>query len=200
MQLHSISSRYILHRMTEETKNVLTEIKQGNDKVLEKIYVKNYRKVERFVVENSGTSADARDIYQESFLSFWRNIQEDKFIPQSEHSLEAYLFTIAKNKWTDYLRSANFKVKRMTNEESTLSQLAELSPEKEEEFENAIAKIKTAFPKIGQNCQELLTQFYYLKQPLKLIATTFGWTEATAKNNKYRCLQKLRELSNSNLK
>lgn len=183
--------------MAANTEELISGILRGDDKLLEKLYVKNYKKVERYVLANNGSAADAQDIYQEAFLSLWRNIQEGRFIPEQAHSLDAYLFSIAKNKWTDYLRSANFRVKRLTTDESTMNHATESEIETDDTFEKSISKVKSAFVQLGENCRELLTQFYFQKHPLRQIASHFGWTEASAKNNKYRCLQKLRELSNN---
>jgi DNA-directed RNA polymerase specialized sigma24 family protein len=40
----------------------------------------------------------------------------------------------------------------------------------------------------------VLTLYYFMKQSMSKIAAVFSWTEATAKNNKYRCLQRLRNM------
>ena len=53
-------------------------------------------------------------------------------------------------------------------------------------------KMKLHFARMGNPCKDVLHRFYFLKQSLSEIAADFSWTEATAKNNKYRCLQKLR--------
>ncbi|HEY0040609.1 MAG TPA: hypothetical protein VGB71_08105, partial [Flavisolibacter sp.] len=57
-----------------------------------------------------------------------------------------------------------------------------------------LAAVRENFTKLGNNCRELLNRFYFQKESLRTIALAFQWTEATAKNNKYRCLQQLREL------
>lgn len=62
-----------------------------------------------------------------------------------------------------------------------------------EEDAPAIMKIKEQFKKLGSTCREVLIRFYYRKESLRLIAGHFDWSEATARNNKYRCLQQLRE-------
>lgn len=51
----------------------------------------------------------AKDIYQEAFLAVWQNIKKGAFQPRNESALQGYLFQIAKNKWTDELRSARYK-------------------------------------------------------------------------------------------
>ena len=169
----------------------LLALKSNNERALKDLYVANYKKVERFVKDNSGSEEDARDIYQEAFIAMWRNIQLNKFNPVTENSIEAYLFQIAKYKWLDHLRSS--AVKKTT----TLSDHYENMMTFEELNDNDVqllTVIKEKFKQLGSSCRDLLTRFYYRKQSLKKIAAALDWTEATAKNNKYRCMERLRAL------
>ena len=67
-------------------------------------------------------------------------------------------------------------------------------PEATEEQEEQLQQMKTHFAKLGSTCKDVLLRFYYKKESLRNIATSQGWTEATARNNKYRCLQQLKGL------
>lgn len=168
-------------------------IKANDDNVLKALYHDNYSKVESYVLTNSGTTDQAKDIYQEAFISVWRNIQLDKFIPAGETSLAGYLYQVAKNKWLDHLRSSHH-TKVIPIEFAEVSMRPE-EPLTADENEYVIM-VKKNLQKLGEDCRKVLTKFYYHKQSLKVIAEEFNWTEATARNNKYRCLQRLRELVN----
>lgn len=63
-----------------------------------------------------------------------------------------------------------------------------------DEEQHYIEKVEQHFKNLGEPCREVLTLFYFLKKNMQQIAANFLWTEATAKNNKYRCLQRLRNL------
>ena len=52
-----------------------------------------------------------------------------------------------------------------------------------------------AFKKLGKECKELLEVFYFEKKSLREIAAQFNIGEASARNKKYRCIQKLRSLT-----
>ncbi len=169
----------------------LDAIKANDEKALQHLYAANYPAVERYVVQNSGSSDDAKDIFQEAFVAMWRNIHLGKFVPTGEGSLNAYLFQIARYKWMDHLRST--LVKKTT----TLEEKHEHTMTFEEVNDKDIEKlniIKEKFKQLGKNCRELLILFYYRKQSLKDIAELLEWTEATAKNNKYRCMERLRTM------
>lgn len=165
----------------------LTEaIRQNDEKVLKWIYQKNFPKVQQMVLTNSGSVDQAKDLYQEAFLTFWTTLKTGKFHPENDSALFGFLYRIAKNKWLDTVRSSTFKQ----------TVFPEVFPEKmEEEQEDKEAhysQIEGAFAKLGENCKELLTRFYFQKESLSVLSAHFGWTEASTKNNKYRCMEKLR--------
>lgn len=165
---------------------LIEAIRQNDERVLKWIYQKNYPKVQQIVLANSGTVEQAKDIYQETFLVFWMNIKTKKFIPVNESAISGYIYQISKNKWLDTVRSQSFKK----------TVYPDILPEKMEvevdDNESSLVRIENAFAKMGDTCRELLTRFYYQKDNLTTLAVHFGWTEATAKNNKYRCMEKLR--------
>jgi len=174
----------------DSLKQVLA-IKANDEKALKHLYQNNYPTVERYVLNNNGTGDEAKDIFQEAFISLWRNIQLDKFQPQREASLDAYLFRIAKNKWMDHLRS-NKRYRK--NSIAGIERLEETSKQLGKEEEDYLEKVKLHYAYLGAPCKDVLYRFYFLKQSMMQIAEFFSWTEATAKNNKYRCLQKLRNM------
>lgn len=166
-------------------------IKANDEAALKSLYESNYRTIEMYVLKNNGCTDQAKDIYQEAFIAMWRNIQLEKFYPESENALDAYLCQIARNKWLDHLRSKSYQNKRpICDLEHKLS--AETL--EEEEDNRFIDDVKKYFEKLSDNCKEVLTLFYYKKESMKKIALRFAWTDATARNNKYRCLQRLREI------
>jgi len=169
----------------------INAIKANDSQALKSLYQDNFYKVEKYVLNNNGSVEQAQDIYQEAFIAVWRNIQLEKFYPENETALAGYLFRIAKNKWLDYLRSSQHKKVIPMNQADIELPAEEVTTEAENEY---IIAVKKNFKELGDNCQQVLTRFYYHKESLKLIAKTFDWTEATARNNKYRCLQRLREL------
>ncbi|WP_111668887.1 RNA polymerase sigma factor [Algoriphagus litoralis] len=169
------------------TQEKLTEgIRQNDERIIKWIYQKNFLKVQQMVLANSGTMEQAKDLYQEAFLSFWTGIKTGKFHPENNSALGGYLYQIAKNKWLDVVRSSGFK----------MTVFPEVMPEKvqeeQEDKEGYYLQIEGAFAKLGETCKELLTRFYYQKESLSALSTHFGWTEASTKNNKYRCMEKLR--------
>ncbi|MAY21614.1 MAG: hypothetical protein CMC74_02435 [Flavobacteriaceae bacterium] len=180
---------------------LVSKIKLNDEAVLKQLYQDNYTKVEAYVLKNNGTMPQAKDLYQDAFITLWQNIKQDKFIPKNESALQGYLYQIAKNKWLDFLRSSRYKkTNLLRDEDSAMSESFE-EIEKNTALENE-AKIKStmeAFKKLGSSCQEILKEFYFSKTSLREIAEKLNIGEASAKNKKYRCLQKLKEIAQTQI-
>lgn len=174
---------------------LVSAIESNNEAVLKKLYQGNYPRVEAYILKNSGTMPQAKDIYQEAFLAVWQNIKKGAFQPQNESALQGYLFQIAKNKWTDFLRSASFKKTVHTDDFFSLTE--ETSGIEEATIKEAqLQQAMKAFTKLGKECKQLLSAFYFQHQSLREIAETFKIGEASARNKKYRCMQQLKEWAN----
>ncbi|RYY30959.1 MAG: sigma-70 family RNA polymerase sigma factor [Chitinophagaceae bacterium] len=169
----------------------IVRLKANDDLLLETIYKTGFPGIKKYIIQNNGTEDDAKDIYQEAFIIMWRNVQLDKISFRGFEQLQGYLYRIAQYKWLDHLRSSRVKhTSAMPDTEIETDMNSETDIE-----ENAyIATVRQHYAAMGNPCKEVLKRFYFLKQSMAQIASNFSWTEATAKNNKYRCLQKLRNM------
>jgi RNA polymerase sigma factor (sigma-70 family) len=183
--------------LTNSTSLVINSIKQNDSSVLKQLYSINYPKIEQLILKNNGNKDDAKDIYQEAFLAVWKNIKQDKFKPQNESSINGYIYTIAKNKWMDVLRSQGYK---KTIVASQLNYF-EIKDEENNGIDDDILKDKRlqdvmlAFKHLGEACKSLLRKFYFEKKSMNLIAEELALDSASTRNKKYRCMQKLREIA-----
>ncbi|MFB6318427.1 RNA polymerase sigma factor [Saccharicrinis sp. FJH54] len=169
------------------SRELIEGFKNNATHILSTIYSSQYIKLERYVLANNGNSEQAKDIFQEAFVALWRNIREDRFVPGSESEVNGYLYRIAKNKWLDYLRSVGYKKK------TALENQHDVAEEAEGDKEQKYRLVEQGLRKLGEKCRDILSRFYFRKQSMADIADAFGWTEASARNNKYRCIQQLRE-------
>lgn len=172
-------------------------IKTNDESVLKQLYQDNYKKVEFYIVQNNGSMPQAKDTYQEAFLAVYQNIKAEKFVPANETALQGYIYQIAKNKWRDYLRSSRYKkTTAMIDNYHPIDDNSEIDEfndheEKDQKLEVTIA----AFGKLGSECKDLLTRFYFNKKSLRDIASSLNLEETSARNKKYRCMQKLRNIA-----
>ncbi len=151
------------------------------------LYQSQFPKLRRFVLANNGNEDQAKDVFQEAFIITWENIRKGMFIPSSNSDVNAYLFRVGKNKWLDYVRSSGFK------KNISLEIQHDRFGEEAEDKESALQWVEKGLKTLGEKCRDLLKRFYYRKESMSMIANNFGWTEQTARNNKYRCIQQLRD-------
>lgn len=183
----------------EKQFELVTAIKANNERVLHKLYTENFYKTEQYILRNSGTMPQAKDTYQEAFITVWRNIKDGKFVPENETAVQGYLYQIAKYKWLDFLRSSRYK-KTTPFEPLENNFDMDISESIDKESEKKRKQTMKAFEKLGVECKKLLTDFYYNKKSMRKIASEFEIEEASARNKKYRCINKLRALTLSPIK
>lgn len=170
---------------------LIDAIKSNDNKILKQLYVNNFRKTEHYILKNSGSQNEAKDIYQEAFISMWNNVKNDSFIPKNDSALQGYLYQIAKNKWLDVLKSKRFKSTQSLTEERILF-LKQDETKENDDFDKKINTTMSAFKVLGQPCKDLLKTFYFEKKSLRDIASALNIEESSVRNKKYRCMEKLR--------
>lgn len=163
---------------------------------LKAFYLSNFSSVKSYVLLNSGTEEDAKDIYQEAFIIAWRKVQDNSFTEVYENALPAFIFKIAKYKWLDELRRKKTGQVKTIISENHASENADVFEidENDKLIELIVEKLKL----LDERCRNLLTQFYYERKKIKDLAAENNWSDVTAKNNKYRCLEKLRKIVKEN--
>ncbi|WP_298554859.1 sigma-70 family RNA polymerase sigma factor [uncultured Algibacter sp.] len=170
-------------------------IKSNESDILKHFYTTNYKKVEFLILKNSGSIEHAKDIYQEAFISVWTQIKNDKFIPKNDTALQGYLYQIAKNKWMDVLRSKSFRNSKSLDYETLTFIKDETNNDEDTDLKsNKLKLAMETFKNLGQPCKQLLSIFYFEKKSLKEIASELKIEENTARNKKYRCMEKLRAM------
>jgi RNA polymerase sigma factor (sigma-70 family) len=181
---------------TAHSHQIIEGLKRNDERILKSLYQTNYYKVEALVLKNNGTKEHAKDIYQEAFIAVWHNVKDEKFIPQNETALQGYLYSISKNKWMDHLRSKHYRKTVVVSKLNHFEPSDNGHETKDDDIikENRLEGIMEVFKTMGSPCKELLTTFYFEQKSLRDIADTLQIEENTARNKKYRCMEKLREL------
>ncbi len=164
--------------------------------LLKDFYIAEYPKTKYYILKNGGTLDNAKDVFQDAFFACWKKLSTGQSSPKNKSEIEAYLFTTAKNKWIDQIRVSGKKKTISIDEKAHQLPADEATPITEaHEKEKQLTITLTAFENLGQACKDLLTWFYFHKMSLKTIAESLDMEEASAKNKKYRCIQKLKELA-----
>ena len=165
-------------------------VKHNNDAVLRALYKKYYTIVLKYVVNNSANSEVAPDIYQETIIVLYENVQKPGF--QLSCQLQTFIFSIAKRLWLKHLRN-NGQITRFKDDEE--EDVVDVTEEITEHLkkESDIEKMNACMENLGGPCKTLLTDFYVYKLSMDEISDKFGYTNAdNAKTQKYKCLQRLK--------
>ena len=158
---------------------------------LKQIYDRYFGQIARHVQANGGGEADALDVFQDSVVALYVNARSGKYTVREDSQLGTYLHGIARNVW----RAKQRKASKLATV-SLLDGQGEAAPSEDEELLQRVDQLDAAFATLGGKCRRLLRLFYYEKLSLKRIAELMTFTEKTAKNNKYRCMQELRKTLN----
>ena len=164
----------------------------GNNDVLSALYKKYYNIVLKFILYNSGTSAAAQDIYQETIIVLYESVKKPGF--ELKCQLQTYIFSIAKRLWLKELKKNGRTFLFKESEENNLVDVSEDLKEFDEK-EAEIEKMNNSLIDLGEPCSELIKDFYINKLSMEEIAEKFGYTNAdNAKTQKYKCLQRLKKI------
>jgi RNA polymerase sigma factor (sigma-70 family) len=103
---------------------------------------------------------------------------------------------VSKYRWFENLKSARVKYNVRLNPE--FDQANEDTMEKLYTESKKLEYLAKIFDQLGEKCRRMLSLYYYKKMPLAMIAEQMGYTPKSAKNEKYRCMQKLKALHQKN--
>lgn len=165
----------------------------GNpEDLLKQLYADNYPWLENYVRQNSGNSADAEDIFQESIAAAWINLKEDRF-KGNKAQFYAYLRQICRYKWINQIRSAD-RSKVIYSDALLDKEVGVNGHEVLKEQLQQSGLLQECFARLGARCKQVLRLFYYKRKSLGEIAADTGNTEESIKTIKYRCMMQLRKL------
>ncbi len=168
------------------------QIRQGDSGALKKLYKDNYPSIAHFVLNNSGTDTEAKDVYQESIIVFYEKIQNPAF--QLNCLVKTFLYSVARRLWFKRLSEKNRYVGKITDYEDFVD-FSEAETENIHEGEERFRQMEQALEQIGEPCQTILKDFYIHKHSMQEIAEKMGYTGTdNAKTQKYKCLQRLKKL------
>lgn len=152
------------------------------------LYKEHFRTVKQYVLQNSGTTSDAEDMFQEAMTVLWLSVKEERFSAGNDPG--GFLFRVAKYKWLDVVRSAAHKHMKVVHSEQLLERPAEVGTDVEER----LARLRGVYETLDDKCRQVLDRFYFERKDLAAIAGEMGVTEESIRTIKYRCMMKLRAL------
>jgi len=172
----------------------------GDRKATNEIYQQHFPIVKGWLIKNGGSAADAADLYQEAMVVLFGKSQDIDFRLTS--SIGTYLMAVSKHLWYK-------KLERQIRDPVYLKE--DLGADEDEggtqyaddvnghlEREGHFEQLNVALEQVGEPCRSLLKAYYHKDMSMQEITSAFGYTNPdNAKNQKYKCLTRLRKIFNS---
>ncbi len=147
--------------------------------------------VVNLICTNSGTEQEAKDVYQEAVIAFYERAQQQDFVLTCK--IKTYLYAVCRRLWLK--RLAEKKRFSITIPEAEAFEGAEEEANYAAERELSFTRMGDALKGLGEPCKSIIEDFYIHDFSMEVISEKFGYTSAdNAKNQKYKCLQRLKKL------
>jgi RNA polymerase sigma factor (sigma-70 family) len=161
--------------------------------IFNELYEYEFPKVVNLIIKNSGNVEMAQDVFQNAIVILMEKVFGKKL--DLTCSIETYLYSICKHLWMDQLRQ-NKKEKQMIqfyNEEFQPDDISVSFYNTPDIYEN----VNRAIENLVDPCKQLLDCFYYKNMSWDEIASSLGYANAaSARNQKYKCLERIRNTVN----
>ena len=179
--------------MTPENneKALLQGLARNDKKAVETIYRENFSTVQSMIINNNGTSDDAKDIFQEAMIVLYEKARSGTF--ELSCQIKTYVYSVSRRLWLKRLQQVN----RYTGDIGSADGIVPVEDDVEEHAQRdaEFEMMERAISSLGEPCKSLLEAYYLQKQTMQAIAQSFGYTNAeNAKNQKYKCLLRLKKL------
>lgn len=164
----------------------LVGLRRNDPATVRSLYTHHFPSVRQYVLQNSGTTNDAQDVFQEAVTVLWLKVKEGQLVPDSDPG--GFLFRVAKNKWLDTVRSAAHKHMKVVHDDRINS----VGTDVDDGIEERIVRLRGVYDKLDDKCRAVLDQYYFERKDLATIAQNMGVEEESIRTIKYRCMMKLR--------
>jgi RNA polymerase sigma factor (sigma-70 family) len=175
----------------QNEKALLQGLAQNDKKAVETLYRENFNMVQALIINNNGSSDDARDIFQEAMIVLYEKVRSGHF--ELNCQIRTYVYSVSRRLWLKRLQQLNRFAVPVDKLEAEVPVEDDL--EEHERVRDEFEVMEKAINGLGEPCKSLLEAYYLQKLNMQEIATHFGYTNAdNAKNQKYKCLMRLKKI------
>lgn len=178
-------------RTVSNEQQLLHGLAQNDRQAIETIYKQHYNMVQSLILNNNGTPDDARDIFQEAMIVLFEKTKTGSF--ELNCLIKTYLYSVCRRLWLKRLS----QLQRISPEVEKLEETVPVEEDMElhEQKNMDFQVMEQSMKHLGEPCKSLLEAYYLQKKNMVEIAASFGYTNAdNAKNQKYKCLTRLKKL------
>jgi RNA polymerase sigma factor (sigma-70 family) len=186
-----------MHTENHLEQQLLSMLAAGERSATEQIYKQHYHVVSNWLLKNGGSASDAADLFQEGMVVLFGRSQNKDF--KLTCGIGTYLFEVSKHLWYKKIRKRKrepvYLIENFRRGEDTLEMAYTDEINMHRERELYYEQLKMALDQIGEPCSSLLKAYYFQDKNMHHIARDFGYTnQESAKNQKYKCLGRLRKI------
>jgi RNA polymerase sigma factor (sigma-70 family) len=168
----------------------VAELRKKDPAALRQLYKTHYPMVLNLVLTNSGNEQEAKDVYQEAIIHFYERLQQAEFVLVCK--IKTYIYAVSKRLWLKRLAEQKKQI-RMEMEDGFAGIEQEMF-DLESKEKNFQAMDKALYT-LGEPCRTIVEDYYLHNLTMNEITEKFGYTNAdNAKNQKYKCLQRLKRI------
>lgn len=170
------------HYNEAEEPNLLERIADGDEKAFQVIFDRYNKGIYRYCTLMLGDKDVVNDVYQETFLTFYKKCREGVII----HNVRGYLVSIARSRSLDYLNQNRKYV--------SLDELPESMYELDIAAEDTKAHIRMALMLIPEQYREAFILFTLKEYSYDEIGRMLGVSRNVVRNRIYRAKQGLQKI------
>lgn len=179
--------------MKEESNEdaLLKGLARNERKAVETIYRDAFNMVQSLIINNNGSTEDAKDIFQEAMIVLYEKVRSGNF--ELNCQIKTYIYSVCRRLWLKRLQHLSRFSAEIYGVETVIA--VEDDIEKHEKRDAEFEMMNKALNNLGEPCKSLLESFYFKKKSMQEIAVGFGYTNAeNAKTQKYKCLMRLKKI------
>jgi RNA polymerase sigma factor (sigma-70 family) len=174
-----------------DEKALLEGLAASDKKAVETIYQENFNMVQALIINNNGSADDAKDIFQETMIVLYEKVRTGTF--ELNCQIKTFVYSVSRRLWLKRLQQQNRYTAPGDSMEAVVAVEEDLEAHEQRNAE--FEMMEKAINNLGEPCKSLLEAYYLQKQNMQLIAAKFGYTNAeNAKNQKYKCLMRLKKI------
>lgn len=177
------------------TDHELISLLKEDSEALSIVYERHKSYCINFMMSMYNDYDEIKDIFQDAVIVFYENLNKPEFTLTC--SIQTYLNSISRNQILKRINfSSRYEIKNTDDKSEFLENITDWFDDGKEvnnERVNAMKDVLKQMKESSNKCYDILVRFFYQNQTMDKIAVDLGYTNAdNAKNQKYRCQEKLK--------
>ncbi len=172
----------------DSDQHLIDKALEGSQRAWVKLVRRHESRVYNYCLRMCGSSADAMDLMQEVFLAVYRNLPNFR----GDSQFITWLFRIASNKSTDWLRSRHRTPTLGAEEHEPQHSVSNDSPAQQLQASQSNQQIIRYLAQLPEDQRQVIELKFFQHFTFDEIASQTGISSNTAKTRLYSALKKLR--------